>query len=97
LSFPELDATTVKARDLAIFPSSMPVPLGDVVLAFETIVKEAKTQKKSLEAHAMHLVAHGVLHLLGYDHMIDKPATRMEKLECDILAILGYPNPSDES
>ena len=67
--------------------------LGDIVLAFETLKRECKRDKKTLEQHTIHLVVHGVLHLLGYDHMTAKDAKNMEKLECDILSVLGYPDP----
>lgn len=93
LSFPQLQIKGLKARDLAIYPKSSPLPLGDVVLAFETIKKEAKEQKKKIEDHVAHLVVHGVLHLLGYDHMTARDAKTMESLECDILALLGYADP----
>jgi probable rRNA maturation factor len=67
--------------------------LGDIVLALGVIRKEAKAQKKDLEAHLMHLVIHGVLHLLGYDHEMDDEAERMEGLEIAALKRLGIDNP----
>lgn len=67
--------------------------LGDIVLAFETLKREAKEQKKSFRAHCAHLVVHGVLHLLGHDHENDKDATRMEAQEVAVLAKLGFSNP----
>jgi probable rRNA maturation factor len=70
-----------------------PVLLGDVVLAYETVAREAKDQKKRLADHLRHLVIHGVLHLLGYDHMKAAPAKRMEALETRILASLGVADP----
>ncbi|HLI19641.1 MAG TPA: rRNA maturation RNase YbeY [Stellaceae bacterium] len=70
-----------------------PVLLGDVVLAFETVAAEAKAQGKSLADHLRHLVIHGVLHLLGYDHIAAAPAKRMEALETRILASLGVADP----
>lgn len=70
-----------------------PVLLGDVVLAFETVAAEAKAQRKSLADHLRHLVIHGVLHLLGYDHIAAAPAKRMEALETRILASLGVADP----
>jgi probable rRNA maturation factor len=70
-----------------------PVLLGDVVLAFETVAAEAKAQGKSLADHLRHLVIHGVLHLLGYDHAATAPAKRMESLETRILASLGIADP----
>jgi probable rRNA maturation factor len=70
-----------------------PVLLGDVVLAYQTVAREAKEQKKGLADHLRHLVIHGVLHLLGYDHMKAAPAKRMEALETRILASLGVADP----
>lgn len=93
LSFPQMDLTRFKKSDLAMYPSAAPVPLGDVVLAYQTMRKEAKEQKKTLEEHTIHLIIHGVLHLFGYDHMNDRDAKIMEKLECDILETLGYADP----
>ena len=70
------------------------VLLGDVVLAYETVAREARTQGKSLAEHAAHMVVHGVLHLLGFDHERGgSEAERMEALETQILAKLGVPNP----
>ncbi len=70
-----------------------PAMLGDVVIAFETASAEAKTQEKTLSDHLSHLVVHGVLHLLGHDHMDDSAADEMERLERDILARLGIADP----
>jgi len=67
--------------------------LGDVALAYETCAREAAEQGKSLAAHLQHLVAHGVLHLLGYDHMSEPEAEEMEGLERVVLASLGVPDP----
>ena len=67
--------------------------LGDIAIAFETCSREAETQSKSLEAHVTHLILHGTLHLLGYDHETDQDATVMEKLETELLAKLGYDDP----
>jgi probable rRNA maturation factor len=67
--------------------------LGDVALAFGVCASEAREQGKPLAHHLQHLVAHGVLHLLGYDHMNDAEAHEMEGLERVILAGLGVPDP----
>ncbi len=67
--------------------------LGDVVLALETIVLEAAGQSKPLGDHVSHLVVHGMLHLLGYDHRTESDAVEMETLEVRILAGLGIGNP----
>jgi probable rRNA maturation factor len=74
-------------------PPGAPMLLGDVVLACETVVREAAEQKKPLAAHLQHLVVHGVLHLLGFDHEIDTQAAQMEALEVEILQRLGVPDP----
>ena len=70
-----------------------PVLLGDVVLAFETVRREAAEQHKPLANHLRHLVVHGVLHLLGFDHEEAKQAAAMEAREIKILAGLGVPDP----
>jgi probable rRNA maturation factor len=71
----------------------VPVLLGDVVLAWETVAREAGEQGKSIDAHFNHLVVHGVLHLLGYDHESEPDAEEMERLEVAILARLGVADP----
>ena len=70
-----------------------PAALGDVVLALETIAAEAEAQGKPLADHVAHLVVHGVLHLLGYDHETLGQARSMERLEIEILAGLGIGDP----
>lgn len=67
--------------------------LGDVILARQICQTEAKDANKSLEDHFTHLLVHGFLHLLGYDHEVPEDATIMENLEIDILKQLGIPNP----
>lgn len=67
--------------------------LGDVALAYGVCTREAGTQGKPLEHHLSHLTAHGVLHLLGYDHQSDAEAEEMEALERRILQGLGVPDP----
>lgn len=67
--------------------------LGDIALAYGVCAREAAEQGKTLEAHLQHLVAHGVLHLVGYDHQTDDEAEAMEDLERAILAGLGHPDP----
>lgn len=67
--------------------------LGDLVICAPIVSKEAKEQKKPLSAHWAHLVIHGVLHLLGYDHIKKRDAAVMEQLEIQILAELGFANP----
>ena len=70
-----------------------PDHLGDIVLAFETVVREAARDAKPLDAHVTHLLVHGLLHLLGHDHETESDAELMEKIEVEIITSLGYPNP----
>ena len=74
-------------------PPDVPLPLGDVVLAFETVAREAADQGKTFGDHVSHLVIHGVLHLLGHDHDRSSSAIRMERLETELLAEMGIANP----
>lgn len=67
--------------------------LGDIVLAYETIMREAGEQNKNLADHLSHLCVHGLLHLLGHDHQTPAEARRMETLEISILAELGIADP----
>jgi probable rRNA maturation factor len=67
--------------------------LGDIALAYGVCAREAAEQGKPLAHHLQHLVAHGVLHLLGYDHLTEAEAEEMEALERRILAGLGVPDP----
>lgn len=67
--------------------------LGDLVICAPIVVQEAAQQHKPPLAHWAHMVVHGVLHLLGYDHINDRDAECMESLEIRILAELGVPNP----
>jgi probable rRNA maturation factor len=69
------------------------VLLGDIVLAYETCAREAAERNVPLEAHATHLIVHGVLHLLGYDHMNDAEAEAMEAIERHVMAALGLHDP----
>ncbi len=86
-------------KDSATNVLSFPAPqnpeghLGDIALAFGVCAREAAEQGKPLAHHLQHLVAHGVLHLLGYDHETDAEAEHMEGLERVILAGLGVPDP----
>jgi probable rRNA maturation factor len=82
------------------FPAAAPtvrgfkaMPLGDIAIAYETVIREAKTQRKPVADHLAHLAIHGFLHLLGYDHRHDKEAERMERLERDMLARIGITDP----
>jgi probable rRNA maturation factor len=68
-------------------------PLGDLVICPQVLRAEAREQKKSLRAHWAHLVVHGSLHLIGYDHERDTDADRMERREIAVLRRLGFANP----
>lgn len=74
-------------------PANQPRPLGDIVLAFGVVAREAQEQGKPIAAHTAHLIVHGVLHLLGFDHDTATKARRMETAEVAILAEMGYGNP----
>ncbi|MDT8895349.1 rRNA maturation RNase YbeY [Halomonas sp. I1] len=75
-------------------PPTVPIPLlGDLVICHPVVVAEAEQQHKSLIDHYAHMVVHGTLHLLGYDHIEDDEAEVMEALERDILAGLGIADP----
>jgi probable rRNA maturation factor len=74
-------------------PPGSPILLGDVVLAIETVRREAEEQGKPLADHLRHLVVHGVLHLLGFDHESQPEAAAMEAREVAILSRMGVPDP----
>ena len=79
-------------------PSAMPAlpggsELGDIAISYETCMREAKENGMRFADHACHLIVHSVLHLLGYCHNNEQDAVRMEKLEAEILATLGLPDP----
>lgn len=94
---------TYRQRDYATnvlsFPADVPdemldIPLlGDLVICAPVVAREALEQGKTLEAHWAHMVIHGCLHLLGYDHIEDEEAEEMEALERELLADLGHPDP----
>lgn len=71
----------------------VPMMLGDLILSYHTVLKETQEQNKLLEHHLRHLIVHGVLHLLGYDHIHDEEARVMEDLEIEILEPFGILNP----
>ena len=88
LSFPvpQLPAT-------AAGPQAAPRPLGDLVICARVVRDEARQQHKAIKAHWAHLVIHGALHLLGYDHERDDEARRMERREVAVLKRFGITNP----
>lgn len=86
------------ATNVLSFPAELPegvkLPvLGDIVLCPSVVAKEAAEQKKTLRNHYAHLTVHGVLHLLGFDHIDKKEALAMETLECEVLDGLGIADP----
>ena len=68
-------------------------PLGDLVICAQVVRSEAREQRKPLQAHWAHLVVHGALHLIGYDHVREEEAQRMERREIAVLRRLGFANP----
>ena len=86
LSFPALDDDGL--AELA--PGMM---LGDIVMSFDTLSREARDAERSLAAHAAHLLTHGLLHLLGHDHESAAEAEAMEALETQLLTAVGLPDP----
>jgi len=97
----ELNATyrgKDKPTNVLSFPFEAPpgvdIPLlGDIIICAQVVADEAEAQEKPLQAHWAHMVIHGTLHLLGYDHIDETEAEEMEGLEIDLLAGLGYANP----
>ena len=85
LSFPAGAALPLPKRELA--------PLGDLIVCAEIVAHEAHAQHKTLDAHWAHMLIHGALHLLGYDHVTGSQARRMESRERELLAALGFPDP----
>ncbi len=92
-----------KPTNVLSFPFDMPeemhteIPiLGDIVICADIIIEEAAEQQKSADAHWAHMVVHGTLHLLGYDHEQDADAIVMETEEINILTTLGFENPYKE-
>lgn len=85
------------ATNVLSFPSGdnplAPQFLGDVVICAPVVIREATEQGKLEDAHWAHMIVHGILHLLGYDHINDKDANDMEALEIKKLESIGFPNP----
>lgn len=91
-----------KPTNVLSFPSALPDEImrqlehpfiGDILICPEVLLLESQEQKKDLEYHWAHIIVHGVLHLMGYDHIEDADAKRMQSLESQILHQLNYPNP----
>jgi len=82
------------ATNVLTFPlTETPHLMGDIIICAPVVKQEAQNQQKSLEAHFAHLTVHGILHLHGYDHEIEKQAQLMELIEVTTLQKLGYANP----
>ena len=78
-------------------PPGITLPLlGDLVICKQVVEKEAIEQRKTLNAHWAHMIIHGTLHLLGYDHIIDEEAIEMESIETQLIIELGFPAPYNE-
>lgn len=91
LSFPAFEDGAPK------FPAGQALAIGDISLAYETMTREAEMQGLPIDAHFTHLLVHGTLHLLGFDHENAQEAERMEGLETEILAGLGIADPYADS
>lgn len=87
LSFPMIDNVAT------VDPTDNPVHLGDLALSYDTMRLESRLAKKTLRAHAAHLLLHGLLHLIGHDHLDAVQAEKMEALEIAVLKEFGIRNP----
>jgi probable rRNA maturation factor len=85
--------TNVLSFPATVSEAVVPRPLGDVVICPAVLRREARAQGKTERAHWAHLLVHGVLHLVGYDHERDADARRMERREVAVLRRLGFANP----
>ena len=93
LSFPGVEPDDLLGAFDQAEAGGPPVMLGDLVIAGPVVVEEAAAQHKTLHHHLAHLVVHGILHLMGYDHIEDDHAKEMEAFEREILLSLGIPDP----
>jgi len=94
-----------KPTNVLSFPSEVPAYiteemefplLGDLVICAQVVNQESQEQNKTFDAHWAHMLLHGCLHLLGYDHIEDEEALEMEALEIEILQKMGFPNPYND-
>lgn len=96
LSWPSEDRAAEADGEMPLPPELDPfgpTELGDIAIAYDTCAAEARAADKPLADHALHLLVHGTLHLLGFDHVRDDDATLMEGLETEILGNMGLPDP----
>lgn len=93
LSWPSDERGADVDGDVPLPPDSTDPELGDIAISYDTCLSEATAAGKTMHEHTAHLVVHGLLHLLGYDHERDADATLMEGLETQILGKLGIADP----
>lgn len=96
LSWPSEERAAARAGEMPHLPAPappMPLGLGDVAIAFDTCAREAQEAGRPLADHALHLIVHGTLHLLGFDHERDADAELMEGIETEVLLGLGVADP----
>ncbi|MCA0927833.1 rRNA maturation RNase YbeY [Ruegeria profundi] len=96
LSWPSEDLSAEEPGQVPTSPAadfSGEIALGDIAIAYETCAREAEEAGKSMDDHVRHLIVHGTLHLLGYDHIRDPDATLMERVEVAILGKMGVDDP----
>lgn len=95
LSWPSDERGARLAGEMPLFPGAgaAPVGLGDIAIAYDTCAREAGQAGRSMHDHVLHLMVHGTLHLLGFDHDRDADAALMEGLETEVLGKLGVADP----
>lgn len=96
LSFPQFERKDIVKLGKQDLQEGQEIYVGDLAVAYDTTRKEARMEQKELLDHLTHLVIHGILHVFGFDHDTDAKAARMEKLEKEIMATLGLPDPYAE-
>jgi len=96
LSWPSADLAAEEPGEMPELGAAWP-ELGDIAITWGVCTREAAEAGRPLEWHLRHLIVHGVLHLLGFDHIDDKDAALMEALEAEILAVMGIPDPYSET
>lgn len=90
LSFPTLH---LKEADFELHKLPKDVYLGDIAISFDSVITESLEQGKTFYEHFTHLIVHSILHLLGFDHLVEEEATKMEDLEIEILNKMNIKNP----